>query len=145
MMRSGLIIVSACVALVFGVVGCNSSGRQASKRELAYRLVQEANAALEKHQYQEARAKFSQAIDTGGLNVDIYINATIQRAICAATLGDFEAAYADLDRMEQGAPNLDVVYAARSFVLAKQGKKKEAKAVWAKARRFNRKVKPFGD
>jgi len=47
--------------------------------------------------------------------------------------------------LEKGAPNLDEIFAARSFVLQKQGKTKAAKSAWAKARRMNRYVRKISD
>jgi hypothetical protein len=69
--------------------------------------------------------------------------AHVKRAICAAAMGDIPAANAELDKMARTAP--DLVYAARSYVLIKQGKKKAAKAAWAKARRINPSVEKFKD
>jgi tetratricopeptide (TPR) repeat protein len=145
MMRSGMMIVLMRMVLVVSIAGCNSSSQLASNREFAYQASRAADIAFESRQYQQARDQFTQAIDSGGLVIDVYVSAVIRRAICSAALDDFSAAHADLDLMEQGAPNLDEVFAARSYVLNQQGKKKAAKAAWAKARQINRGVEQFKD
>ncbi len=142
-MRSGMMIFLMRAMLVLSIAGCNSSSQLASNREVAYQAFSAADTAFESKQYQEAKDQFTQAIDSGGLIIDVYIDAVIKRAVCSATMDDFAAAHADLDKMEQGAPNLDEVLAARSYVLSKQGKKKAAKAAWTKAKRINRRVKSF--
>jgi hypothetical protein len=60
----------------------------------------------------------------GRLYGDLADTAYVRRAVCLAELGDMPAAHTALDELEQGAPNLDQVYAARSFVLGKEGRKK---------------------
>ena len=57
--------------------------------------------------------------------------------------GKFDEALALLTSLEQGAPNLDQVFAARAFVLKKQNKLAEANAALAKARQYNRTIKEF--
>jgi Tfp pilus assembly protein PilF len=104
------------------VVGCGSSAQVANQRETAGEAYAAGVAAFESRDY---------------------ANAFLKRAVAAAATDDFETASADLDILERGAPNLDEVYAARAFVLLKQGKGSEAKAAFAKARQLNPRVQPF--
>ena len=145
MMRSGLIASLASVALIVSTVGCDSSGKLAASRESAYQSCKEADAAFENQDYQVARDLFTQAIDSGSLNIDVYVSSMIKRAVCFAALGDIDGAHAELDKVEQGPSDMDLVYSARSYVFAKEGRKKEAKAAWSRARRINRGVHKFQD
>ena len=87
-----------------------------------------------------AKELLDSAISSGNLYIDYLTNAYINRAICSAVAGDFAAAHADLDLIEQGPVDLDKLWAARSFVYEKEGKASQAKAAWTKARKHNRGV-----
>jgi tetratricopeptide (TPR) repeat protein len=125
------------------VVGCGSSAQVANQRETAGEAYAAGVAAFESRDFATAADKLTAAIDAHGLNPDQYANAFLKRAVAAAATDDFETASADLDILERGAPNLDEVYAARAFVLLKQGKGSEAKAAFAKARQLNPRVQPI--
>ena len=95
--------------------------------------------------YAAAGPKFDAALTLGGLNPDLYCEATVKRAVCWAATGKTAEAISELDRLEPGAPNLDQIYAAKSYALAKQGKAAESRAALAKARQANRTVQEFKD
>lgn len=114
-------------------------------RENAQQAYDEALQAFASQDFATAKSHLDTAIATGDLYRDVLPTAYVMRAICSASAADFAAAHADLDAMVKGAPNLDEVFAARSYVLEKQGKTKEAKSAWAKARRINRYVRKFKD
>jgi len=138
-------IVVALLALP--IVGCSggSSEKVIESRQAAQKSYDEALQAIANKDYASAKPLLDQALSSGRLYGDMISPAYISRAICSAAVGDFSAAHADLDEMEKGAPNLDDVFAARSYVLEKQGKTKAAKAAWSKARRMNRYVKKIVD
>ena len=132
-----------CAVLCFGLalLGCGSQVEDRSDVMASYNVGIEAFA---KDQHEEANKAFTAAIDRGGLAVDQFVDAHVRRAVSRAKLGNAAGAHADLDVVEQGAPNLDVVYAARAFVLQSEGKSSEAAAMMSKARARNPDVKAFG-
>lgn len=113
-------------------------GRQAAEAALTA-----GNQAFEAGNFDAALAELSKAVESGFLNADLYSGGAVKLAVVQAAKGDFAAADALLDDLERGAPNMDEVLAARSFVLRKLGKRNEAKAAWVEARRINPAVKEF--
>ncbi|WP_152097212.1 hypothetical protein [Lacipirellula parvula] len=132
--------------MAIGVNGCSSP---ADKLEDVRRSAQEqydsAATDFAARNYSAAGQKFNAALTIGGLNPDLYCDATVKRAVCWVATGKTTEAIGELDRLEPGAPNLDQIYAARSYALAKQGKAAESRAALAKARQFNRTVQEFKD
>ena len=124
--------------------GCGSKPVPAVDREAAIQAHAAGVAAFEKQNYQVAKDHFQMAVDSGLLNSDVLVNALIQLAVADAALGNLDEASKTLDRAARGAPSADQLLAAQSFILAKQGKTREAKAAWAKAKKINRRVKKFG-
>jgi len=140
-MQQGLVIF-----VILALVGCGESKQQVAEQRLsAQQAYDQANEAFASQDYQAAKTLYEQAVATGRLFGDLVGTARVKQAICLAKLDDLTAAHAALNELEQGAPNLDEIFAARSYVLAKQGKKKAAKVAWAKARRFNYSVKKISD
>ena len=134
------------IVLMLTVWLCGCSSQVApDKRANAETAYGEAIEALEQHDYGLAKTRLTEALEAGGLRADQLIDAYIQRAVCLARLGEFEAAHADLDAAAQGPADMDVVYAARSFVFAKEGRASEAAAKLNQARAINPQIKPFED
>jgi hypothetical protein len=143
-------MISASLTLALTVtastIGCSSP---ADKLEDVRRTAQEefdaAMTAFNARDYAAAEARFAAALKLGGLYPDLYCEATVKQAVCWAAAGKTTEAMSELDRLEPGAPNLDQIYAARSYVLAKQGKAAESRAAFAKARQLNRTVAEIKD
>jgi tetratricopeptide (TPR) repeat protein len=112
-------------------------------REAASAAVNEGLTAFGNRDYAAAADKLGVAVDSGMLNADVYSDAAVKLAVSYGATGKYDEALALLTTMEQGAPNLDQVFAARAFVLKKQGKVAEANAAMAKARQYNRTIKEF--
>ena len=125
------------VCLSAWLVGCGSQAQQVENRQTAAQSHQEGVASFSGKDYPAAQQQLTAAIEAGDLPVDLYVDAHVKRAVANAVLGDYDQAHADLDKMEQGALDLDVVFAARSFVLEKEGKQAASKAAWSEARRIN--------
>jgi len=140
-----LFILLGFLAMPCAGCGGGSSKDAIESRQSAQKAYDDALQAIASKDYTTAKPLLDQAIDSGWLYVDMISSAYVNRAICSAAAGDFAAAHADLDEMEKGAPNLDEIFAARSYVLEKQGKTKAAKAAWSRARRMNRYVKKYTD
>lgn len=135
---------SVCLLLMAGSIGCGrSSAKLANQREMAGEAFGSAVAAFQNKDFAAAAEQFTAAIEARGLNPDQYGEAFLKRAVANAALGNFDAANADLDKLVRGAPNMDEVYAARAFVLLKQGKRGEAQAMFRKARQLNSQVRMF--
>lgn len=139
--------VVAAALLTSMIVGCSGGTSEAlvESREAAQRAYGEALEKVAQKDFAGAKPLLDQAIEAKVLRGDVLAEAYVNRAVCSAATGDFAAAHADLDEMEKGAPNLDEIFAARSYVLQKQGKTREAKQAWTQARRFNRYVKKYSD
>ena len=84
-------------------------------------------------------------MEGGWLNIDVSVDAHLNRAVACAALERFDDARADLDAAERISPSSARIYAARSYLLNKLGRKKAAQAAWIKAKRINPAVEPFKD
>ena len=131
----------------FAVAGCGSgtSSEVIASRETAQQVYDHAMEAMEQKNYAVAKPLFDQAIDSGHLYLDLLTSAHINRAVCSAAAGDFAAAHADLDAMKDAPVSGDQLLAARSFVLEKEGKNREARAAWSQAQRINPNVTKYGE
>lgn len=135
---SGYIGFALCFSVLL-ITGC-------SKTEVANNVdsgaaYNSADEAMQAKDYAAAIEHFTTAMEAGGLNPDQYADSRIRRAECYGRTGDYPAAHADLDNAEMGAPDMDRVYATRSFVFEAEGKKSEASSAMAKAKKENRSVK----
>jgi hypothetical protein len=132
--------------LVAIVAGCSYPGeKQEDARRVAAESYNAGLTAFNSKDFASAEPKLTQALNAGGLNPDHLVDATIKRAVCWARAGKSGEAIAELDKMETWGVGPDALYAARSYVLAKQGKGAESRAALAKAKQFNRAVQEFKD
>lgn len=134
--------LSIGLILIFGaaIAGCGSEGKRNLSRKEAAQAYTDGTAAIESRDFATAVEKLTLALEGGWLGY-VTSNAYIQRAIANAALGSYDAAHADLDLAEQGEGETAETLVARTYVLEKQGKQREAKLTWSKARRWNRRVK----
>jgi hypothetical protein len=115
----------------------------ATTREEASAALERGFKAFEQANYSAAAPDLELGVKSGGLSPDAYCSAAVKLAVCYAADGKFDEANTLLDQLERGAPNMDEVYAARSYVLKKQGKAVESRAALAKARQRNRAIQEF--
>jgi Tfp pilus assembly protein PilF len=87
--------------------------------------------------YADAHKHLTDALTIGGLHADAYAEVLVKRAVASAHLKQFDAALEDLDRASQGAPQMDVIHAARAFVFQCQGNREAATTEFAVAKRIN--------
>ncbi len=134
-----LVSIGSCV------LGCGGSSQsRVELRKSAQEAFKAAEAAFAGKDFSAAEKEYTAALE-GGLHIDHLDTAGVKRAVSRAELGDLDQAMADLVEWEQNAMEMDLVYAAQSYVFEKQGKTKESRAAWKKARRINRRVRKFGD
>lgn len=130
-----------CTALV----GCGGTSEDViESRKAGQQAYDNALQSMAAKDYAAAKEQLETAIKHGRLQLDVKATAYTKLAACQAATGDISAAHATLDDLQQQAPNMDEVFAARSFVFQQEGKTKQAKAAWAKARRMNRYVEKIG-
>ena len=134
------------VVTIFAAVGCSDPGSEhEDARRSASDAYSQALTAFNAKDRVAAEQHFTAALDTGGLNPDSYVDALVKRAVCRSAAGRHDEALADLEKLSDGGGAEDQVLAARSYLLAKQGKAAEARAALAKARQYNRTVQEFKD
>lgn len=128
------------------VGGCGSSGSEhGDDRAAAYANVNEASVAFNARDYSAAEPKLASALASKLLNPDVYCETTVRHAVCLGASGKYDEALVALDAIGAGASNVDQIEAARSYILAKQGKVAESRAALARARRLNPRVQEFKD
>ncbi len=132
-----------CVVIA---AGCSYPGeKQEDIRRAASEAYNAGLTAFASKDYATAESSLTGALDGGGLNPDQFADTSIKRAVCWGATGKPTEALEALQQIESWGENLDAVYAARSYVLAKQGKLAESRAALAKARQYNRTVQEFKD
>lgn len=124
----------AGVALVVFLAGCGGGDVRGTVTEDSLKALETGRQELAAKNLEAARDSFAAAAQAGGLQVDLYCEARLQQAYCAACLGEHEAAHALLDELTSGAPDLGRVHAMRGFVFARQGMADKAEAEIRKAR-----------
>ena len=138
-LRIGLLLVAGAP-----ILGCDSPAKQAQSRETAAQSYQAGISALESRDYNGAVEHLTAALESGWLGYSTTAAYT-KRAIAQAALGNYDEAHSDLDKAEEGEGASAETFVARTYVFEKQGKQKEAKAVWNQARKLNRRVKKIED
>lgn len=128
------------VSLVF-VLGCGSAQIAESTVASSEQNVAAAVAAFTAGDATKAEQTASQAIEGGGLPVDLFVQALMVRAAARGILGSYDNALADLDQAAQGAGEMDKVHALRSLILTAKGDATAAAAELTKAKQFNKNVK----
>ncbi len=134
--------VLLCLPLCILWVGCGGAEKEYS-RESANALYSEGREALEQGDFPTAQSKLTEAVEMGWLNPDFTGRAMVLTTVAMAAQGNYEEAHAKLDELEKEPIPADLVLSARSFVLQKQGKNRQAKLAWSRARRINRSVRKF--
>lgn len=131
----------ACLSVVSG---CGAKAPDVAARLTAAQEYEQGVADFAKRDYATAEGHLSRALENR-LSGDRYADASVKRAVCWGASKKFDEALAELKKLEAGAPNMDQVLAARSFVLKKQNKAAESRTALAAARRFNSAVQEFKD
>jgi tetratricopeptide (TPR) repeat protein len=140
-----LVDTTLVLALLTSSFGCGGGTTlQENKRQSAAQAYEKADQAFKAQNFSEAKVAYDECLN-GGLPADLVGPARVRRAICLAESGDSTAANEEIKALEAAAPNLDEVFAAKSYILAKQGKTAESQAAWAQAVRYNRSVQKFGN
>lgn len=122
------------------IVGCGGNGVPAENAATAQQSYDQGLEAFEAGRLADARPLFDASLTSGGLPVDLIVDAYLKRAMCAADAQDFAAAEADIAAAEQGAMEIDQVHVARGFLLMKKGDQAGADAEFAAAKKLNPKV-----
>lgn len=133
------------VTLLLAGCGSGTSTALVESKRNAQAAYQKALEAWQAKEYEAARDLFAEALQSGTLYADLADQAYVRQAVCLAALGDAQAAHAALDKTESGASNPDEYLAARSFIFGKQGKTRESRSAWNRAKRINRYVENFGN
>ena len=143
-----LTATKAITLLLFcSLVGCGrgTSPAVVETRLSAQQAYDEGVEAFQSKDFSTAEQRLTEALEAGGLYSDLFDLARARQVVAMAAQGKIEEAQAALAIFEANALEKDLVFSTRSYVLRKQGKKKESKAAWARARRINRYVKRFAD
>ena len=136
--------LSALFAACF--VGCSGTSQsEIDLRQLASKLYSEAKTAFDNKDFETAEEKYSAAIETGRIRLDLVVNTRIELAVAKTYLDKLSEAQKLLDEIEEySSESPDLFHSARAFLFFKQGDKGKANAEWRKAKRINRKVVRFG-
>jgi tetratricopeptide (TPR) repeat protein len=138
--------IALLVSIGSCALGCGGTAQSLiDARKSVQEAFNAAEAAFDGKDFAVAEKEYTNALEAGGLYPDLLDIAMVKRAVSRANLGNLDQAMADLTELERYAMQMDLVYAAQSFVLAKQGKKREASAAWNKARQINRAVEQYSD
>jgi tetratricopeptide (TPR) repeat protein len=133
------------LALALTSLGCGGDPAASLQdaRIAANAAYNEAVTAFASKDYAGAEAKLAAALQANVLNPDVFCDATAKYAVCLAAAGKYPEAMAELDKLGPAAPNQAAIFAARSFILKKQGKVAEANVALAQAKRLDRMIKEF--
>lgn len=97
--------------------------------------------AFESGDFAAARTSLDAALNgQGGLNADQLVEALLKRSICLASAGELDAAQADIDNASQGVMEMDQLFIAEAFLLAKRGDQAGSDKKLSEAKRLNPKA-----
>lgn len=134
------LVLLGIASMLLVINGCGGTEVAATSLADAQAAFDRGMAAVAKGDYSSARGDFDVAVKSGGLTVDNYVEALLNRSMCLSVAGEYEAAEADIAAAEQGATELEQVHVARGFMLAKKGDSAGAQAAFAEAKKINPKV-----
>jgi len=137
--------VTLLLICFLGGCGSGTSPSIIETRRSAQQAYDEGLKAFASKDFPTAEQRFTEALEAGGLYPDLYDTARANQVVAMAAQGKVEAALIALAKLEDNAEQKDLVFAAHSYLLKKQGKTKEARVAWARARRINRYVKKYTD
>lgn len=123
--------------------GCSGDRGSPQLRRTAEELHASGMQAFAERDFARAFDDLGQAAQ-GGLNADLYAEVLVHHAVAAAHLDRLDVAQQDIEILEQGAPNMGQVLAAKSFIARRLGNAEVAQQYWNQARRIDPKVKQFG-
>ena len=126
--------------LISILFGCGS-GADGGKTSFSEASVENGLKAFEQRDWEKAELELSTAIDNGGLQPDMAEAAIRSLAVSRVHLGKLAEAEADLQKLEQGAMEMDLFWLASAELAFKKGDSASAKKSIAEARRVNRSVK----
>jgi len=144
-MRQLLALLNLLLATALLGCGADPLADRAAKGKIAEESLNAGLQAYQSKDFETAAAQLKQACDAGTLILDLQIDARLKRAVALAHLGQFDVALGELAELEKGAPHLEHVYAARSFVFKKQGKQAEALAEFARAKKLSPSIQPISE
>ena len=139
-MTARIMTLLVVIATVF-TMGCGSSQVAESKVATSEQNVTDSVTAFSAGDFAKAEQAASNAIDGGGLPVDLFVKALMVRAASRGIAGQFDTALADLDQAAQGAGEMDQVHGLKSLILSAKGDAKPAAEELVKAKQFNKTLK----
>ena len=125
------------ILILTGCGGVNDGGRISFSEA----TVENGLKAFEEGAWEKAELELSTAIDSGGLQPDMAEAAIRSLAVSRVHLGKLAEAEADLQKLEQGAMEMDLFWIASAELALKKGDSAAAKKAIAEARKVNRSVK----
>lgn len=121
--RQGNAIVTAlAIACALCAAACDKVDTVGPITRSSLDAIEDGKAKMAAGDYSAARALFTTAVSAGGIQPDMYCEARIQQATCAAKLGDFDDALAIVNELSQGAPDIARVDALRKKILSLRDK-----------------------
>lgn len=133
------LFVVCSLGLLLG--GCSAGQQPSSEIATSEGGYDEAVIAFEASEFQKAEAHLSAAIDAGGLNPDLVVDAYLLRAEARTELEKLDEAMADLAFVEQGVPDLGRFHKLRGDILLAQGDKVGARKAFKNARQIDKSIK----
>jgi Tfp pilus assembly protein PilF len=132
-----------CLLCAGAVAGGCSAPDHSAQRAAAQRQLDAGIQAWESADLAHAEQQLTPAIRSGSLDSDQYVEGLLMRALVRAALGKYRQAHADLDRAQEGAAQLDRVFAIRAYILQGEGQPEAARRAMEQAREVNPGAVPY--
>lgn len=143
-MRTGLPVSLLATLFLCASWGCNRTIPPETIVGAQLKLT-EGTEKFQAKAYADAEAAFSAAVASGSLPLDVQCEAMTRRAECLVRIGQPDAAFEILNKLEQGAPDMASVHVVKAFAYEKAGRSNQAAEELRKAKQYNPSVQKLTD
>lgn len=128
---------ATCLAALWVVGGCNRVPVAATTVQASYATAESADQSMQSGDFAAAEQQYTSVINNGGVQADVMATLYLKRGLCYVEKGEFDGAFADFDKADQGSVSAAELHKARGQAFRKQGNPKKADEEFAAAKKLD--------